>query len=362
MSSSDWWTQSSSHAFHTPARHHLPSSNSNTNSAFSPQTRARFAGDDLDPDDAKAADGIKFLPTFASSPAGKLVMGQTPTSPPGMGGGRPSPTARFSDSSPRNAPTPGARRSLPAPMDEDLPPTTSLRDVAESPTKAVVPITQVRVPIAFPVSAALFGKFHAPGEWKDVSAKERGVIIIPYLYKCHGFDSGTWHALTSSLPPPPSLTATPTTTSLHIFGPPPSALPELQPYLSAIGEIISYVPGPQGSNWFTVTYASPTSAAYCLRRHGEIIGGRWMLGVKVVSSSSSSGFTSSGMVPWSEGHPGEMQRELSGEMGTPLRPKEGNILRAKTPVQTKREDYAWDEVDQGQGSVMGKMAEWLFGR
>ncbi|EIW71317.1 hypothetical protein TREMEDRAFT_67695 [Tremella mesenterica DSM 1558] len=295
MSSSDWWTQSSSHAFHTPARHHLPSSNSNTNSAFSPQTRARFAGDDLDPDDAKAADGIKFLPTFASSPAGKLVMGQTPTSPPGMGGGRPSPTARFSDSSPRNAPTPGARRSLPAPMDEDLPPTTSLRDVAESPTKAVVPITQV-------------------------------------------------------LPPPPSLTATPTTTSLHIFGPPPSALPELQPYLSAIGEIISYVPGPQGSNWFTVTYASPTSAAYCLRRHGEIIGGRWMLGVKVVSSSSSSGFTSSGMVPWSEGHPGEMQRELSGGIGTPLRPKEGNILRAKTPVQTKREDYAWDEVDQGQGT------------
>lgn len=58
---SDWWTQPS-----TPAR----------GSAFTParsasSSRARFINDDADP---SAADAPKFLPAFAASPAGKLVM------------------------------------------------------------------------------------------------------------------------------------------------------------------------------------------------------------------------------------------------------------------------------------------------
>ena len=97
--SNDWWTQSttappSSYTYHTPSRPNLP--------------RARFAGDELDPEDAKMAEGIKFLPSFASSPAGKLALGQSPAAG-GMGmgmgmsggsspGNRRSPTARFTPS------------------------------------------------------------------------------------------------------------------------------------------------------------------------------------------------------------------------------------------------------------------------
>jgi len=97
---SDWWTTSTtSHVpFHTPSRpsHHLASS--------SALTRPRFAGDELDPEDAKMAEGIKFLPSFASSPAGKLALGHGQSPVGGMGSGmamstspaqRRSPTARF---------------------------------------------------------------------------------------------------------------------------------------------------------------------------------------------------------------------------------------------------------------------------
>ena len=184
------------------------------------------------------------------------------------------------------------------------------------------------------------------------------------------------HQLTSRLPTPPALTPTSTTTTLNIFGPPPAVLPDLQPYLASIGDILSYTAGPEGSNWWTVTYASPTSAAYCLRRHGELIQGRWILGVTIASSATSgasplasgSGFgningasagpNNSGR--WEIAQPprsAEMLSDHSGA-GTPLRPREGNALRSKTPVQVKKEDYAWEE-QQSESGVMGKVADWL---
>ena len=111
MSSSDWWTSSTSQ-LHTPQR---PSSVPILNNRLlASGSTARFAGDELDPTDAEMADGINFIPSFASSPAGKMAMGMSMgmgmtgspgggvgSSGPGSGGisppaNRRSPTARFS--------------------------------------------------------------------------------------------------------------------------------------------------------------------------------------------------------------------------------------------------------------------------
>ncbi|KAK4684891.1 hypothetical protein P7C73_g5277, partial [Tremellales sp. Uapishka_1] len=128
MSSSDWWTQSTS-SLHTPQR---------------PLTRSRFAptpGDELDPEDARMADSIQFLPSFANSPAGKLALGTSPASASSPPPQRRSPTARFNssltggaESSPRNSRNRTITSQL---VDDEMPPTTSLRDSVDTPTRAV---------------------------------------------------------------------------------------------------------------------------------------------------------------------------------------------------------------------------------
>lgn len=92
----------------------------------------------------------------------------------------------------------------------------------------------------------------------------------------------------SRLPTPPSLTPTPTTTTLQIFGPPTSFLATLESWLVTFGPIASYRPGPEGSNWFVVEYESAVSASYALRRHGEVLAGRYMIGFRVADGMSAS--------------------------------------------------------------------------
>lgn len=134
MSNQDWWPNQST-SFSTPSRPYANSSNGGFNplssQSHTPQfasqssysfgqsqstsqsqsshsqmnsSRARFAGDELDDEDLQRADNVKFYPTFASSPAGKLS-GSVGTANIGSPGGlgktasppaRRSPQARFS--------------------------------------------------------------------------------------------------------------------------------------------------------------------------------------------------------------------------------------------------------------------------
>lgn len=118
MSNQDWWpAQSTSQSYSTPSRPsstgfnplqstHTPSFNSfnpsSSNQAYGQSSltnsRARFAGDELDAEDLQRADNVKFYPTFASSPAGKLAssVGHTNLGSPGGVGKSNSPPARRS--------------------------------------------------------------------------------------------------------------------------------------------------------------------------------------------------------------------------------------------------------------------------
>ena len=196
-----------------------------------------------------------------------------------------------------------------------------------------------------------------------------------------------------SLPPPPGLIPLPTTTTLHIFGPPSHILAQLRPFFEEIGEVIRYSPGPQGSNWFDVEFSNPTSALYALRRHGEILRDGSMLGVKVAGPGSTSGFVGgSGAGPanrllnggngngngngsgrgsgqqngWAAGDRGA---SAGGEMiprpgpGTPLRVQQTSVMKGKPAAAAMKsgmngETYAWDEAEAPSG-LMNKAAEWL---
>ncbi len=185
--------------------------------------------------------------------------------------------------SPRNARRTGATQTFA--LEEDLPPTTSLREV-DSPT----PVRTVSSP--------------------------------------------------PSRPLPPSLQPQPDTTTLHVFGPPPERLAALEPYLSQVGPVNSYRPGPQGSNWWVVEYDTPTAASYALRRHGEILNGRWMLGFKVATTGSTSGCT---LV---DGGDGVVARGA----GKPIRVQSAPIIRQRqVVVQNKAEDYAWEDGEKPVG-------------
>ena len=171
-------------------------------------------------------------------------------------------------------------------MDEDLPPTTSLRD-----TESSSPSRTVTSPVQLPIS--------------------------------------------------PSLMPNPDTTTLHVFGPPPEHLATLEAYLDQIGPVVSYRPGPEGSNWWVVIYQNPTAASYALRRHGEIINGRWMLGFKVAGPESTSGCT------LIDGGDGVVARGP----GTPLRVQSAPIMRQKAAIvqRTRGEDYAWEDGERPVG-------------
>lgn len=152
-----------------------------------------------------------------------------------------------------------------------------------------------------------------------------------------------------TLPTPPALEPSADTVTLHVFGPPPEHLAQLRPYLENIGPVVSYVPGPQGSNWWTVTYANPLAASYALRRHGEIVSGRWMMGFKVAGPGSTSGLTLvDGVAP----------PAASDGVGNAIEVKNQNIIKAKPKPQAPSDDYAWDEPEQQHG-LLGRAAEFI---
>ena len=184
-----------------------------------------------------------------------------------------------------------------------------------------------------------------------------------------------------SLPPPPGLVPLPTTTTLHIFGPPAHTLAQLKPFFEDIGEVIRYSPGPQGSNWYDVEFSNPTSALYALRRHGEILRDGSMLGVKVAGPGSTSGFVGGGgSIQGANGSRGGNGQQNGwgtsngsgtngGEMisrpgpGTPLRVQQTSVMKTKpasAAVKTNMngETYAWDEAEAPSG-IINKAAEWL---
>ncbi|ORX37538.1 hypothetical protein BD324DRAFT_382416 [Kockovaella imperatae] len=238
----------------------------------------------------------------------------------------------LSVSSPRNPRTSRATPSMSMAMDEDAPPTASLHDLAATPTSNAM----------------------------------RSSSSLPTAQSPPSMSSSSF-----SLPAPSSLTAGPSTTSLHVFGPPMDQLGLLQPYFEQIGSVQSYIPGPEGSNWYVVTFHSPTSALYALRRHGEIINGRWMLGFKVAGPGSTAGCTlvdghgpSSGQAS-QNGHGGNSNGEIMSRPGpgTPLRIQNTSVLKQKpAAVKAKStESFAWDESEESKGLV-NKAAEWLFGR
>lgn len=82
--SNDWWSQTPSRYTSTPIHPTLSRSQS-----ISQSTRTRFAGDELDPEDSRAADAVKFLPSFASSQAGRVALGTSPTGGMSMSVGSP---------------------------------------------------------------------------------------------------------------------------------------------------------------------------------------------------------------------------------------------------------------------------------
>lgn len=161
-------------------------------------------------------------------------------------------------------------------------------------------------------------------------------------------------ASSTALAAPPALEPLSDTTTLHVWGPPPEHLAALRPYLESIGPVVSYVPGPEGSNWWTVTYANPLGASYALRRHGEIVSGRWMLGFKVAGPGSTQGLTLVNGV-------GAAQQVVpaSGGVGTPIQIKSGNIIRAKPKPPTQTDDYAWEENEQQPSGLLGRAAEFI---
>jgi hypothetical protein len=73
--SSDWWGNTASPS--TPLRQ-------NSLGRSSQAASARF-NDELDAEDARMADGVKFLPSFSTSTAGKLLSGSSVTPGGGLG-------------------------------------------------------------------------------------------------------------------------------------------------------------------------------------------------------------------------------------------------------------------------------------
>jgi hypothetical protein len=81
--------------------------------------------------------------------------------------------------------------------------------------------------------------------------------------------------------PPPNGTSS-KAPAIQIFGFSPALIESVIHHFSQLGEIVDYSAAPDGGNWVTVTYREAWCAARAVRRNGEIIGGRLMIGVKWV--------------------------------------------------------------------------------
>lgn len=103
-------------------------------------------------------------------------------------------------------------------------------------------------------------------------------------------------------------------------------------------------------------------AAYALRRHGEVLGGQWMIGFKVAIGGAMEGI---GSAPGEGDAQGSSSQVPPPTAGTPIRVQHKEILRPKVvqPVVAKAavksgNDYAWDEPE-GSGGWTGWVSERL---
>lgn len=185
-------------------------------------------------------------------------------------------------------------------------------------------------------------------------------------------DSTIYHLC--SLIRPSTLTHSPENTTLLIFGPPLETLEHLRQLFDSLGPVRSYRAGPEGCQWFVLEYEDPVSAAYALRKHGEVVGGRWILGVRVgdvgspsavppdwtlgTGTVSGTGTTNGG----SGGGEGGMIRRGERQIGTPIRLQQASVM--KTPgtaggvggLQKSNEGYGWDEEEQKGNWILEKLA------
>ena len=141
-----------------------------------------------------------------------------------------------------------------------------------------------------------------------------------------------------TLPTPSSLIPSADTHSLLVFGPPANRLSDLRGWLEDCGPIVSYRPGPEGTNWWIVEYATPTAASWALRRHGEVIASRWIVGFKVVTAAEAAS------IPRSSGGPIPIVNV--------------DVLKPKPAAVKNTDSYPWEEADKAN-TFGDRVAEWL---
>jgi hypothetical protein len=166
---------------------------------------------------------------------------------------------------------------------------------------------------------------------------------------------------------PPHLTHTPDNKTLLIFGPPYDTLDQLRNLFESLGPVRSYRPGPEGCQWYILEYDDPIGAAYALRKHGEIVGGRWILGVRVgdvgipsappppdARGGSGGGNTNRNQVArWSN------ERQI----GTPVRMHNSSVMKAPGSGANgarRDEGYGWEEEEVKGNWILEKLVR-LFG-
>ncbi|OCF34382.1 hypothetical protein I317_06523 [Kwoniella heveanensis CBS 569] len=386
--SNDWWTSStSSSTFHTPQRPgaglvHSTSSNalSSSRTRFAPHNSTSNYGhghghgnanDQLDPEDERMAEQIKFLPSFASSPAGKLALGTSPSQSTagmgfgsGMSGGLMGATGAGSGGGGAGGGAGGAGgMGVSSPGEGRRSPTVGARfsnSVQERDSPRHHRRSLIHQPNSFGTGSAYNAGFGGAGSAMDEDMPPTASL------RDSTTDQGVRSADVAApveLPTPQSLIPSSTTTTLHVFGPPADVLPTLKSYLAQFGPVESYKPGPEGSNWWIVNYGNPVSASYALRRHGEIINGRWMVGFKVAGEGSTAGCT---LVPGGQGQAGQASNQVQNRgngAGTPIRVQSGSIIKPKANNTTQPiaraagtvtnagsgNDYAWDEPENQGG-------------
>ena len=99
------------------------------------------------------------------------------------------------------------------------------------------------------------------------------------------------------------------------------------------------------------------SAAYALRKHGEVVAGRYILGVRV----GDVGIPSAAPPP--DYRNNEVARRNERQIGTPIRMQNTSVMKAPgSGVKQAKQDegYGWEE-EEGKGNwILEKLASLLF--
>jgi hypothetical protein len=153
-------------------------------------------------------------------------------------------------------------------------------------------------------------------------------------------------------------------------------LPNLRTYLEQCGTIVSLVPGPEESNWITVTYAAEWEAAMLLRRNGDVVGGKYLLGVKLAGPGSLAGCslnTQTGQRNAAQSSQATEPASFASGVGTPMRMMSADvpsIFKPRTGTASgsggmiDAADYDWDErpgrstqAQNAQSGFLGRVGE-----